>query len=204
MLSGRTWMNWQALKSSRRSLCGATTGADGARVGRAVRARMGAMMAEHGLGLWHFAVLSALDDSGPASQRELDARLRIDPGDLVEVAGRLEDAGLVRRERDPADGYLLESSSRVSRTHGPFRSAPPKKAGPENVVNGSSGFDVITFKGRMSPESVMSGASLYSALTWADPLAGRSIRDTRRPEVDANRAHPRHAGHQDRRPAMAK
>jgi hypothetical protein len=93
MLSGRTWMNWQALKSSRRSLCGATTGADGARVGRAVRARMGAMMAEHGLGLWHFAVLSALDDSGPASQRELGARLRIDPGDLVEVAGRLEDAG---------------------------------------------------------------------------------------------------------------
>lgn len=81
-----------------------------ARAGRAGRARMGGMMAEHGLGLWHFAVLSALDESGPASQRELGARLRIDPSDLVEVAGRLEGAGLVRRERDPADRrrYMVE------------------------------------------------------------------------------------------------
>ncbi|NKZ05397.1 MarR family winged helix-turn-helix transcriptional regulator [Actinomadura latina] len=81
-----------------------------ARVGRAGRARMGRMMAAHGLGLWHFAVLAALDDAGPASQRDLGARLRIDPGDLVEVAGRLADAGLVRRERDPSDRrrYVVE------------------------------------------------------------------------------------------------
>ncbi|MEV4007920.1 MarR family transcriptional regulator [Actinomadura sp. NPDC049753] len=81
-----------------------------AQVGRAGRARMGRMMDEHGLGLWHFAVLSALDDAAPASQRDLGVRLRIDPSDLVEVVGRLEEAGLVRRERDPADRrrYVVE------------------------------------------------------------------------------------------------
>ncbi|MFD0689405.1 MarR family winged helix-turn-helix transcriptional regulator [Actinomadura fibrosa] len=84
-----------------------------AQVGRAGRARMGRMMDEHGLGLWHFAVLAALDDSGHASQRELGRRLRIDPSDLVEVVGRLEGAGLVRRERDPADRrrYVVEPTA---------------------------------------------------------------------------------------------
>lgn len=84
-----------------------------AQVGRAGRARMGRMMDEHGLGLWHFAVLSALDDAAPASQRDLAVRLRIDPSDLVEVVGRLEEAGLVRRERDPADRrrYVVEPTA---------------------------------------------------------------------------------------------
>ncbi|MWA05304.1 MarR family transcriptional regulator [Actinomadura sp. LD22] len=81
-----------------------------AQVGRAGRVRMGRLMDEHGLGLWHFAVLSALDDASPASQRELGTRLRIDPSDLVEVVGRLEAAGFVRRERDPSDRrrYVVE------------------------------------------------------------------------------------------------
>jgi DNA-binding MarR family transcriptional regulator len=84
-----------------------------AQVGRAGRVRMGRMMDEHGLGLWHFAVLSALDDAAPASQRELGARLRIDPSDLVEVVGRLEAAGFVRRERDPSDRrrYVIEPTA---------------------------------------------------------------------------------------------
>ncbi|MES9609508.1 MarR family transcriptional regulator [Actinomadura sp. NPDC000929] len=84
-----------------------------AQVGRAGRSRMGRMLDEHGLGLWHFAVLSALDDAAPASQRDLAVRLRIDPSDLVEVVGRLEEAGLVRRERDPADRrrYVVEPTA---------------------------------------------------------------------------------------------
>ncbi|MFB4296607.1 MarR family winged helix-turn-helix transcriptional regulator [Actinomadura sp. NTSP31] len=84
-----------------------------ARVGRAGRVRMGRLMDEHGLGLWHFAVLAALDDTSPASQRELGTRLRIDPSDLVEVVGRLEAAGLVRRERDPSDRrrYVVEPTA---------------------------------------------------------------------------------------------
>ncbi|MFC6886021.1 MULTISPECIES: MarR family winged helix-turn-helix transcriptional regulator [Actinomadura] len=85
-----------------------------AQVGRTGRARMGRMMDEHGLGLWHFAVLAALDDSAPASQRELGTRLRIDPSDVVEVVGRLEEAGLVQRERDTADRrrYVVELTAR--------------------------------------------------------------------------------------------
>ncbi|MBO2464067.1 MarR family winged helix-turn-helix transcriptional regulator [Actinomadura violacea] len=84
-----------------------------AQVGRAGRVRMGRLMDEHGLGLWHFAVLSALDDASPASQRELGERLRIDPSDLVEVVGRLEAAGFVRRERDPSDRrrYVVEPTA---------------------------------------------------------------------------------------------
>lgn len=75
-----------------------------ARAGRLGRARMARMMDGHGLGLWHFAVLSALDDSaGPPSQRDLGARLGIDPSDLVDVVGVLEERGLLRRDRDPSD-----------------------------------------------------------------------------------------------------
>ncbi|MFC5185037.1 MarR family winged helix-turn-helix transcriptional regulator [Actinomadura harenae] len=75
-----------------------------ARAGRLGRARMAAMMGGRGLGLWHFAVLSALDDSAaPPSQRDLGARLGIDPSDLVDVVGALEERGLLGRERDPSD-----------------------------------------------------------------------------------------------------
>ncbi|MEV4255110.1 MarR family winged helix-turn-helix transcriptional regulator [Spirillospora sp. NPDC049652] len=75
-----------------------------ARAGRLGRARMARMMGEHGFGLWHFAVLSALDDAAePPSQRDLGARLGIDPSDLVDVVGALEERGLLRRDRDPSD-----------------------------------------------------------------------------------------------------
>ncbi|MFC4913871.1 MarR family winged helix-turn-helix transcriptional regulator [Actinomadura gamaensis] len=75
-----------------------------ARAGRLGRARMARMMDEHDLGLWHFAVLSALDDAtAPPSQRDLGARLGIDPSDLVDVVGTLADRGLLRRDRDPSD-----------------------------------------------------------------------------------------------------
>ncbi|MEV5575434.1 MarR family winged helix-turn-helix transcriptional regulator [Spirillospora sp. NPDC052269] len=75
-----------------------------ARAGRLGRARMARMMGEHALGLWHFAVLSALDDVvDPPSQRDLGARLGIDPSDLVDVVGALEERGLLRRDRDPSD-----------------------------------------------------------------------------------------------------
>ncbi|MGK5552210.1 MarR family winged helix-turn-helix transcriptional regulator [Actinomadura kijaniata] len=81
-----------------------------AQVARAGRARMGRMLEERGLGLWHFAVLAALAEGPPAAQGELGPRLRIDPSDLVEVLGRLEGAGLVRRDRDPRDRrrYVIE------------------------------------------------------------------------------------------------
>ena len=73
------------------------------RVGKIARSRTGARLAERGLRLWHLSVLSALGDDGPAGQRELGVRLRIDPSDMVKVLDELERSGAVRRERDPAD-----------------------------------------------------------------------------------------------------
>ncbi|MFC0038523.1 MarR family winged helix-turn-helix transcriptional regulator [Actinomadura rayongensis] len=85
-----------------------------ARVGRTGRARMAAMLRERGLTLWDLAVLTALDDSPPASQRALARRFAIDPSDLVDVMARLLEAGLIRRDRDPADRrrYLITLTKR--------------------------------------------------------------------------------------------
>jgi MarR family transcriptional regulator, lower aerobic nicotinate degradation pathway regulator len=55
------------------------------------------------LRLSHLGVLSSLAEFGPAAQRDLSARLRIDPSDLVSVLDDLERGGLVRRDRDPTD-----------------------------------------------------------------------------------------------------
>lgn len=49
------------------------------------------------------AVLIALDDLGPRSQRQLADHLDLDPSHLVSVIDGLADAGLVRREPDPED-----------------------------------------------------------------------------------------------------
>src|SRR3954463_7782621 len=69
------------------------------------RARAGAIevMAQRELRLGHVAVLAALDDFGPASQRALCDRLRQDPSDMVALLDDLERAGDVRRDPDPDD-----------------------------------------------------------------------------------------------------
>jgi DNA-binding MarR family transcriptional regulator len=51
----------------------------------------------------HLAVLAALEEFGPASQREISRRLRIDPSDLVAFVDWLEEVGFVERTRDEAD-----------------------------------------------------------------------------------------------------
>jgi DNA-binding MarR family transcriptional regulator len=64
------------------------------------------LIAEHGddgLRLPHLAVLCGLAESGPSSQRDISARLRIDPSDLVAFLDDLEKAGLATRERDSTD-----------------------------------------------------------------------------------------------------
>ncbi|GAA4881029.1 MarR family winged helix-turn-helix transcriptional regulator [Kitasatospora terrestris] len=73
------------------------------RVGKAARTALGERLAERGLRLWHMAVLAALDDFGPHAQRDLAARLRIDPSDLAKAVDQLAAAGQVERSRDPAD-----------------------------------------------------------------------------------------------------
>ena len=57
-------------------------------------------------------VLACAARHGPLSQREVAERLRMDPGDLVGIVDALEDAGHVRRRRDPDDRrrYALEAT----------------------------------------------------------------------------------------------
>lgn len=73
------------------------------KTGKAARGRLAAQLAGQGLRLWHMAVLAALADFGPHTQRELAERLTIDPSDMVKVLDDLTAAGHVTRTRDPAD-----------------------------------------------------------------------------------------------------
>jgi DNA-binding MarR family transcriptional regulator len=51
----------------------------------------------------HLTVLAGLTEFGPASQKEISARLRIDASDLVSVLDDLQQRGMVTRERDERD-----------------------------------------------------------------------------------------------------
>jgi DNA-binding MarR family transcriptional regulator len=52
---------------------------------------------------WHYAVLVALQDSGPASQATLSRRAGLYRSDLVAVINELAERGYVERAPDPAD-----------------------------------------------------------------------------------------------------
>lgn len=59
--------------------------------------------AEVGLGVGQHLVLQMLEAVGPCSQQTLSEELRIDRSVMVSVCDDLEQAGLVRRERNPRD-----------------------------------------------------------------------------------------------------
>lgn len=73
------------------------------RTGKIARGRLTGRFAERGLRLWHHAVLAALADFGPHVQRDLAARLAIDPSDMAKIVDELAGAGNVERARDAAD-----------------------------------------------------------------------------------------------------
>jgi DNA-binding MarR family transcriptional regulator len=58
----------------------------------------------------HLAILAALEEFGPASQKEISQRLKFDPSDLVTFVDLMEQAGWVARKRDGRDRrrYALE------------------------------------------------------------------------------------------------
>ncbi len=66
--------------------------------GREARRRMAAVVS-----LPEFALLAALDEGGPASQRSLGERLRKDPADMVRLIDVAESSRLVARSADPSD-----------------------------------------------------------------------------------------------------
>jgi MarR family transcriptional regulator, lower aerobic nicotinate degradation pathway regulator len=53
---------------------------------------------------YHYSVLSALEEFGPASQAALGRRCGIDRSDMVPLASELEAKKLIRRAPDPTDG----------------------------------------------------------------------------------------------------
>ncbi len=73
------------------------------KIGKAARGRLAQRLAVRGLRLWHMAVLAALTDFGPHSQRDLAARLALHPSDVAKVVDALAGAGAVERRQDPAD-----------------------------------------------------------------------------------------------------
>ena len=56
-----------------------------------------------GLRSYHYRLLAALEESGPASQADLSRATSIDRSDIVTLLGELEGAGLVARDVDPAN-----------------------------------------------------------------------------------------------------
>jgi DNA-binding MarR family transcriptional regulator len=52
---------------------------------------------------WHYAVLAALDEFGPASQAQLSQHTGIFRSDIVAVVNELAERGQVRRAPNPAD-----------------------------------------------------------------------------------------------------
>jgi len=60
-------------------------------------------MASAGARGYHYRLLAALAESGPASQAELGRRSSIDRSDVVASINELAGAGFVERTADPAD-----------------------------------------------------------------------------------------------------
>src|SRR5262245_51602889 len=58
-------------------------------------------LAEANARKWHYAVLVALHDLGPASQSDLSRRAGLYRSDLVEVLNELAEQGYIRRAPDP-------------------------------------------------------------------------------------------------------
>ncbi|MGP3962379.1 MarR family winged helix-turn-helix transcriptional regulator [Nonomuraea sp. 3N208] len=73
------------------------------RASAAVARAADAHAAEEGLGVGQHLVLQMLDAVGPCSQQTLSEELRIDRSVMVGVCDDLEQAGHVRRERNPSD-----------------------------------------------------------------------------------------------------
>lgn len=82
--------------------------ARGAELGRELSAAVvmfhEAVGAHLGVGASDQRALTLIDQHGPMSAGELAARTGLTPGAITGMIGRLERAGLVRKEVDPADG----------------------------------------------------------------------------------------------------
>jgi MarR family transcriptional regulator, lower aerobic nicotinate degradation pathway regulator len=83
------------------------------RVGTAVQAGFKELLGAWEIRPQHFAILTAVNAAGEASQQELCQALGIDSGNMVEMVDALEALGYARRRRDPRDRrrYLIDMTA---------------------------------------------------------------------------------------------
>jgi len=74
-----------------------------ARLGGLARQECADRLAAAGLSQHQHAILCALDEYGPACQKDVAVRLGLDRGDIVAFIDGLQAKGLVSRERDQRD-----------------------------------------------------------------------------------------------------
>jgi DNA-binding MarR family transcriptional regulator len=70
---------------------------------RALIAAEQPVLRAHGLSMWGYVVLSALDDEPVRTQAALAEFIGADKSRIIGVLDELEDGGLLRRTRDPVD-----------------------------------------------------------------------------------------------------
>lgn len=77
------------------------------RVHNVLARRIQGRLAEHGLTVPQYRVLRRLQDGAPQGPQAFAAEMGVTPGNLTGVIDRLEEAGLVRRDRGGADRRCL-------------------------------------------------------------------------------------------------
>jgi DNA-binding MarR family transcriptional regulator len=73
------------------------------RLGTAAKERSFAAYTELGLHPYHHAILAVLDQGSSETQGAIAEALNYDKGQLVGLLDELEEAGLIKRQRDPTD-----------------------------------------------------------------------------------------------------
>jgi DNA-binding MarR family transcriptional regulator len=74
---------------------------------RAHRVHLGTLLAPHGLHVGQDLVLLAIWDTPGLRQRDIAARLRIEPPTATRMLQRLERGGLIERRPDPHDARVV-------------------------------------------------------------------------------------------------
>ena len=89
---------------------------------RALTRRYRPLLAEHGLTYPQYLVLVVLGGTGPTSIKELAGTLRLDHATLTPMLRRMEDAGLLARDRDRHDARVvrLALTEHAVRIHAAF------------------------------------------------------------------------------------
>ncbi|MFE3450491.1 MarR family winged helix-turn-helix transcriptional regulator [Nonomuraea sp. NPDC059194] len=77
------------------------------------------VLAAHGISMWGYAVLAALDDTSVRTQAALAEAIGADKTRIISTLDRLQEAGLISRTPDPRDrrARLLAATEEGSRIH---------------------------------------------------------------------------------------